>query len=74
MKTAYYIGMDIAKLNFQVYGEDKNGNQCYNRKLIRKNVLAFFSNIPKCVVGIEACGGAHYWAREIAKIGHTVNS
>lgn len=68
------IGLDIAKEYFQVHGVDKNGKDVFNRKLKRKNVLAFFANLPPCLVGLEACGGAHYWAREIAKLdaGHTV--
>lgn len=68
------IGLDIAKEYFQVHGVDKNGKDMFNRKLKRKNVLAFFANLPPCLVGLEACGGAHYWAREISKldVGHTV--
>lgn len=68
------IGLDIAKEFFQVHGVDKNGKDLFNKKLRRKNVLAFFANLPPCLVGLEACGGAHYWAREIAKLdaGHTV--
>ena len=42
------------------------------RKLRRKEVLAFFAKLPACLVGMEPCGSAHYWAREIAKLGHTV--
>ncbi len=68
------IGLDIAKEYFQVHGVDKNGKDVFNKKLKRKNVLSFFANLPPCLVGLEACGGAHYWAREIAKLdaGHTI--
>ena len=68
------IGLDIAKEYFQVHGVDKNGKDVFNKKLKRKNVLSFFANLPPCLVGLEACGGAHYWARKIAKLdaGHTV--
>lgn len=68
------IGLDIAKEFFQAHGVDKNGKDVFNKKLKRKNVLSFFANLPPCLIGIEACGGAHYWAREIAKldVGHTV--
>ena len=68
------IGLDIAKEYFQVHGVDKNGKDMFNRKLKRKNVLAFFANLPPCLVGLEACGGAHHWAQEISKldVGHTV--
>lgn len=74
MGTVCRIGLDIAKEYFQVHGVDKNGKDVFNKKLKRKNVLAFFANLPPCLVGLEACGGAHYWAREIAKLdtGHTV--
>ncbi len=72
MGEAYYIGMDIAKINFQVHGATKEGKKIYNRKLNRKNVLNFFAKIPKCIIAMEACGGAHYWGRELTKLGHDV--
>jgi transposase len=74
MKAVWQIGLDIAKLYFQVHGVDKRGKEVFNRKLRRGEVLPFFANLPSCLVGLEACGGAHYWAREIAKLdgGHTV--
>lgn len=70
------IGLDIAKEYFQVHGVDKNGKDVFNRKLKRKNVLAFFANLPPCLVGLEACGGAHYWARALSRLdaGHTVKT
>ena len=75
MGTVCRIGLDIAKEYFQVHGVDKHGKDVFNKKLRRKDVLAFFANLPACVVGLEACGGAHYWAREISKLdaGHTVH-
>ena len=53
---------------------DKHGKEVFNKKLKRAEVLSFFANLPPCLIGLEACGGAHYWARELAKIdaGHTV--
>ena len=74
MRQVCQIGLDIAKQYFQVHGVDKHGKDVFNKKLTRKNVLSFFANLPPCLVGMEACGGAHYWAREIAKLdaGHTV--
>ena len=68
------IGLDIAKMYFQVQGVDKQGKEVFNKKLKRTEVLPFFANLSHCLVGLEACGGAHYWAREIAKLdaGHTV--
>lgn len=74
MGTVCCIGLDIAKNFFQVHGVDKHGKDVFNKKLKRIDVLPFFSNLPSCLIGLEACGGAHYWARELAKLdaGHTV--
>lgn len=68
------IGLDIAKLYFQIHAVDKRGKEVFNKKLKRPEVLPFFANLPSCLIGLEACGGAHYWARELAKLdaGHTV--
>jgi transposase len=66
------IGLDLAKKVFQVHGVDAEGKMVVARKLRRKEVLAFFAKLPPCLVGMEACGSAHYWAREIVKLGHTV--
>ena len=66
------IGLDLAKKVFQVHGVDAEGKVVVARKLRRKEVLAFFAKLPPCLIGMEACGSAHYWAREIIKLGHTV--
>ena len=66
------IGLDLAKNVFQVHGVDAEGKVGVARQLRRQQVLAFFAKLSPCLVGIEACGSAHYWAREIAKLGHTV--
>jgi transposase len=66
------IGLDIAKNLFQVHGVDAQGRPVLKRRLARAKVLEFFANLPPCLVGLEACGAAHYWARELAKLGHTV--
>ena len=66
------IGLDLAKKVFQVHGVDAEGKVVVARKLRRKEVLAFFGKLRPCLVGMEACGSAHYWAREIGKLGHTV--
>jgi len=68
------IGLDIAKNFFQAHGVDKYGKEVFNKKLKRAEVLPFFANLSSCLIGLEACGGAHYWTREIAKLdsGHTV--
>jgi len=66
------IGLDIAKHVFQVHGIDPEGTTVLRRRLRRNQVLAFFSRLPRCVVGLEACATAHYWARELAALGHEV--
>ena len=66
------IGIDIAKRIFQLHGVDKNGKIVLKKKLMRDQLLNYMANLPKCLVGIEACGGANYWGREITKLGHEV--
>jgi transposase len=66
------IGLDIAKNVFQVHGVDARGRVVLRKRLARGRVLAFFANLPRCLVGLEACGGAHYWARELSALGHEV--
>src|SRR5262249_10366991 len=64
------IGLDLAKHVFQVHGIDAQGTTVVRRRLRRGQVLAFFSRV--CLVGLEACATAHYWARELAALGHEV--
>lgn len=66
------IGLDIAKQVFQLHGADASGHALLRKKLTRAKLLDFFRSQPPCLVALEACGGAHYWGREIAKLGHTV--
>ncbi len=66
------IGLDIAKRVFQAHGVDSAGKAVLRRKLQRAEVLRFFASLPPCLVGIEACGTAHHWAREIRALGHEV--
>jgi hypothetical protein len=66
------VGLDLAEHVFQVHCVDTSGRVIVARALRRKNVLAFFAQLTKCLVGLEACGSAHYWARELTKVGHTV--
>ncbi len=66
------VGLDIAKNLFQVHGADAQGRPVLKRKLARGKVLEFFATLPPCLVGLEACGAAHYWARELRKLGHEV--
>jgi transposase len=66
------IGLDVAKHWFQVHGVDSSGAVAIRRKLRRGEVLSFFQSLPPCLVGIEACATAHYWARELTRLGHEV--
>lgn len=66
------IGLDTAKQVFQVHGVDEHGKTLLKKQLARGRVLEFFANLPPCLVGMEACAGTHYWARELGKLGHTV--
>ena len=66
------VGLDLAKNVFQVHGADGTGRAVLRKKLRRAQVLEFFGQLPACVVAMEACGGAHYWGREIGRLGHDV--
>ena len=66
------IGLDLAKHVFQVHGVDAEGATVRRKQLRRAQVLAFFSRLPPCLVGLEACATAHYWARELRALGHEV--
>ena len=72
MEQISTIGLDIAKQVFQVHGADSLGNVIIRKKIARAKVLSFFAAQPPCLVALEACGGAHYWARELTKLGHFV--
>jgi transposase len=64
------VGLDLAKHVFQVHGVDEAGGVVVRKQLRRGQVLAFFSRIPPCLVGLEACATAHHWARELTALGH----
>jgi len=66
------IGLDIAKNVFQVHGIDAAEKVVVRKQLRRRQVLEFFKALPPCLVGMEACATAHYWARELTKLGHRV--
>ena len=66
------IGLDLAKNVFQVHGVDAEGKVVVRRKLRRAKVREFFAGLAPCLVGIEACGTAHFWARELIEMGHQV--
>jgi transposase len=64
------IGFDLGKRVFQVHGVDAAGQVVLRRKLRRSQVAPFFTGLPPCLIGMEACGSAHYWARELIQLGH----
>lgn len=66
------IGIDLAKNVFQVHGVSEHGKAVLRKQLRRDQMAAFFANLPPCLIGMEACGGAHHWARKLQTFGHTV--
>ena len=72
MEQATTIGLDIAKHVFQLHGADAAGHVLFRKRITRVKLLSFLAAQTRCVVAMEACAGAHYWAREIAKLGHHV--
>ncbi len=66
------IGLDLAKSIFQAHGVDERGATVLVKKLHRKQMLPFFSKLPPCLIGVEACGTAHHWARTLSAMGHEV--
>src|SRR5680860_87641 len=66
------IGLDLAKNIFQFHGIDSAGTVVVRRALRRGQLLSFFSKLDPCLVGMEACGTSHYWARELVALGHVV--
>ncbi|HJO51568.1 IS110 family transposase [Sulfitobacter pontiacus] len=72
MEQVTIVGLDLAKRVFQVHGATADGGIAIRKKLSRGQVLAFFADLPPCVVAMEACATAHYWAREIGALGHNV--
>src|SRR5215510_9894706 len=66
------IGLDLAKNVFQIHGVDASGVVVLRRQLRRAAVEKFFARLPPCLVGMEACGSAHHWARVIGRYGHEV--
>ena len=66
------VGLDLAKSVFQVHGADKEGRPVVRKKLRRGQVLVFFAELSPCLIGLEACASAHYWARELRALGHEV--
>ena len=65
-------GVDLAKNLFHLHGVDAHGKVLVRKRLNRNKLLEFMTNLPPCLIGMEACGGAHYWAREFRELGHEV--
>lgn len=66
------VGIDLAKSVFQLHGVDQRGKPVVQKRLRRQQVLRYFAQLPPRLVGMEACGGTHYWARKLQAQGHTV--
>ncbi len=66
------IGLDLAKNIFHIHGVTADGNVAFNRALRRGQVVPFFAKLAPCLIGMEACGTSHFWARELTKLGHAV--
>jgi len=66
------VGLDLAKNVFQVHGITRDGTVAFNRSLRRAQMFSFFERLEPCLIGMEACGSSHYWARELSKLGHEV--
>lgn len=66
------IGIDLAKAVFQIHGVDERGKAVVRKQLKRADMPSFFANLEPCLIGMEACGSAHHWARKLAGYGHTV--
>jgi transposase len=62
----------LAKSLFQIHGVDERGKALLRKQLKRSEVLKFFANLPACLIGMQVCGSAHYWARKLIEFGHTV--
>lgn len=66
------LGIDLAKNSFQLHGIDEKGNKILTKKLTRNKLRAFIAKLRPCIIGLEACGGAHHWVRVFSNYGHTV--
>ena len=66
------VGVDLAKNVIQVHGVDEGGKTLVRRQLGRSQFLAFFESRPRCLIGMEACSGAHHWGRQLQAMGHEV--
>ena len=72
MNVISRVGVDLAKQVIQVHGVNEHGKVVLKKQLKRDKVAEFFVNLAPCLIGMEACGGAHHWARKLQEFGHTV--
>ena len=72
MSEVTNVGLDLAKNVFQAHGASSSGEVVFRRRLRREQVMSFFVSQPRCLVAMEACASAHFWARAIAELGHNV--
>ena len=72
MSKLVTVGIDLAKSVFQIHGVDESGRVLVRRQLRRSQLLAFFEKKPRCLIGMEAFGGAHDWGRRFQEMGHDV--
>jgi len=72
MRNITTVGIDLAKLVFQVHGIDARGKVTLRKQLKRSQVVTFFAQLAPCLIGMEACAGAHFWSGKLVEFGHTV--
>ena len=72
MEVIKILGIDLAKNIFQVHGSDEQGREVLSKKLSRKKLVEFVQRLKPCIIGMEACGGAHHWGRVFGKMGHEI--
>ena len=70
MESVSIIRVDISKRSFQLHGATAEGKPVFRKMLSRGKFLSFLAKVPPCVVVMEACGGAHFWGRQIIALGH----
>jgi transposase len=70
--TVVRIGIDTSKKYVHLHGVNAADQPVLRKRLVREDVLTYFANLPACVIGVEACSGSHYWARELGRLGHIV--
>ena len=72
MNKISVVGLDLAKNVFQVHGIDTDDEVVVRKQLRRSEIRKYFARLEPCLIGMEACGGAHFWSRELTRLGHTV--